>query len=47
MKGKDNMPNRNPHAAALASSLFHKRVVCAKKGKGSYKRKQEKAKNDE
>ena len=36
------MPKRNPHAAALASALFRKRIVKARKGKGSYNRKQEK-----
>lgn len=36
------MSKRNPHAAALASALFRKRVVPAQKGKGSYNRKKEK-----
>ena len=36
------MSKRNPHAAALASALFRKRIVRAQKGKGAYNRKKEK-----
>lgn len=36
------MTKRNPHAAALSSALFRKRVVRARKGKGAYDRKKEK-----
>lgn len=36
------MAKRNPHAAALSSALFRKRIVKAKKGKGAYDRKKEK-----
>lgn len=36
------MTKRNPHAAALSSALFRKRIVKAQKGKGSYNRKKEK-----
>ena len=34
----------NPYAKALASDLFRKRVVQARKGAGSYKRKERSSK---
>ena len=36
---------RSPHAKALADRLFHKRIVAARKGKGSYKRQDKHKKN--
>jgi stalled ribosome alternative rescue factor ArfA len=42
MKGtvmRKSVVKRNPMAKALASPLFHKRVIAAKKGKGAYSRK--------
>jgi stalled ribosome alternative rescue factor ArfA len=31
--------SRNPYAKALANPMFRKKIVCAKKGKGAYSRK--------
>jgi stalled ribosome alternative rescue factor ArfA len=36
---------RSIHAKALADRLFHKRIVKAKRGKGSYSRKEKYKKN--
>jgi stalled ribosome alternative rescue factor ArfA len=36
---------RSIHAKALADRLFHKRIVKAKRGKGSYSRKEKHRKN--